>query len=69
MPDAACLHISASSILLVCLTPAHYFRQGQVVFIVELSVLIQTEICKAFAFFITPSVGLISWVVLNGTSR
>jgi hypothetical protein len=69
MPDAACLRISASSTLLVCLTPAHYFRQGQVVFIVELGVLIQTEVCEAFAFFVPPSVGQVSWVALSSISH
>jgi hypothetical protein len=44
MPDAACLRISAKSLqlssTLVCLTSAHYFRQRQVIFIVELGVLV-----------------------------
>jgi hypothetical protein len=64
MPDAARLRISAtlptSPTSLVCLTSAHYFRQRQIVFIVELGIFIEAEVRQAFAFFVSPSAWLVS---------
>jgi hypothetical protein len=38
------------------LTPSHDFGERQIIFVVKLGILVYAEICKAFAFFVSPSV-------------